>query len=280
MSDADTGRRPGGALAQQASFHLERFFWDAPDRLGVSGTFAGLGEAPSGEPVLVARAGDRELRLPAVADTMSGPPEDGPWQAQFAWQEAPVAFEAITLALGDELAVELPEPAASRPRFRRRMLEVRRIQRAPSASPRAGGVERLRLEAELLAATEQAREMTVVSERANDELARVRADLQAERERSAADARRFREALAQVGGSVEEEIAAERSAAAEVRTDLERVSAEVVVLRAELDRTRGETTAALDALSAARTATDESRADAERLLGRLTAIVDGLAPPQ
>src|SRR3954453_10226421 len=127
MADTDPAGRNGAGRGQHATFDLERFSWDAPDSLSLSGTFAGLGEIPDGEPVLVVRAADRELRLPAVAETVSGPPEDGQrWQARFAWQEAPVAFDAVTLALGEDLTVELPEPGASRPRFRRRSFEVRR----------------------------------------------------------------------------------------------------------------------------------------------------------
>src|SRR5690348_7919638 len=104
-ADSTSAGRHGATGAKRATFALERFSWVTPDRLELSGTFAGIGEAPGGEPVVVVRAADREVRLPAVAETVSGAPEDGrPWQAHFAWQEVPVAFESATLAFGDEMA--------------------------------------------------------------------------------------------------------------------------------------------------------------------------------
>src|SRR5690349_20356 len=116
-ADSTSAGRQGATRGQRATFDLERFSWGTPDRLEVSGTFAGIGDAPAGEPVLVVRAADREVRLPAVAETVTGPPADGrPWQAHFAWQEAPFAFETATLAVGEDMAIDLPEPGASRPR--------------------------------------------------------------------------------------------------------------------------------------------------------------------
>jgi hypothetical protein len=265
----------GGTRTQRATFELERFSWDAPDCLGVSGTFTGLGDAPEGEPVLLVCSGDRKLRLPAVAETLSGPPADGhPWQARFAWQEAPVAFDAVTLVLGEEVTIELPEPGATRRRFRRRTLEVRRAERAPvpvwgasateeaGSAPPAGDVERLRLEAEMLAAQQQAREMTVAAERANEELVRARADLEAERERSAADAQRFRESLAHVSDSIDETAAAERGVSAQLRTELEDAQTRVV----QRDAAIGELRRELEAAAAAR---GEAEAHAEALRDRI-----------
>jgi hypothetical protein len=332
MADGNFAGRATATRTQPATFDLDRFSWDAPDALGVAGTFAGLGELPHAEPVLVVRSADRELRLPAVADTVSGPPADGqPWRARFAWQEAPVAFDAVTLALGEDVTVELPEPGASRPRFRRKTLEVRRVERAPEAeaaepetaepeaappepqsepvaaqpddavatepqatSAPAAGVERLRLEANLLAAQEQAREMAVEVERTKDELARARADLDAERERSSADAQRYREGLARVSGSVEEAVAAERGAAAQLRVDVEQLQSRLTEHDAALDELRRER----DAIAAARDEAEnhagslrdridelertsaevvELRAELERKTGQTAAAVDALA---
>jgi hypothetical protein len=264
-AQSGSAERDGATPAQRATFDLERFTLGAPDRVELSGTFSGLGEATGGQPVLVVRADDREVRLPAVAETVSGPPADGrPWQAHFAWQEAPVAFDTAMLALGDNIAVDLPELGATRPRFRRRILEVRLLQSKPApaedepaaaddeasapAPPAAAALEQLRLEADLLAAEEQVREMTHALERANEELARARADLEIEREHRAADAERYREGLARISGSVEEVVADERSAAAQLRADL----------------------------ATARAAANETCADAERLRARLTTIVEAL----
>ena len=87
------------------TFELKRFVWATPDRLELAGTFGGLQDTPvDAAPVLVVRAGDNVHRLPAVADTLDGPPEAGRvWQAAFAWQDAPVAFGVAELHLGSGL---------------------------------------------------------------------------------------------------------------------------------------------------------------------------------
>jgi hypothetical protein len=100
------------ATSEVASFTLERFAWDAPDRLEVSGWFSGLDAAPSGEPTLIAYCGDEAHRLEAVSDSSSGPPKDGlRWRAIFAWQEVPVPFDAAVLELGADTRFELPGPS-------------------------------------------------------------------------------------------------------------------------------------------------------------------------
>jgi hypothetical protein len=87
-------------LAVDTTFELRRFAWGTPDRLELSGTFGGLPETPTGAaPVLVVQAGERVHRLPAVPDSLDGPPADGRvWQAQFAWQDPPVAFHGAELS--------------------------------------------------------------------------------------------------------------------------------------------------------------------------------------
>ena len=88
-------------------------------------------------------------RLEALPDTLSPPPEDGSlWSAEFAWREPPVAFDAALLQLGPEIAVELPEPGAERGLLH---AQVR-------GAPADRGVERVRREADLLAAQEEIRE--------------------------------------------------------------------------------------------------------------------------
>jgi hypothetical protein len=256
-----------------ATFELERFVWAAPDRLRVSGRFTGLGHAAPADPVLVVRGRDRMHRLQALPDSLSGPPEDGSlWSAEFAWQEPPVAFDAAKLELGPDIAVELPGPGAKRRWLRAQTLEVR------GATP-ASGAERVRLEAELLAAQEEIRELRAAAERAHEELARAREDLKTERDRQAGDAERFREGLARVRESAAEALAAEQSAAQqsesdlrEARTALEHAAAARIQAESEAETLRER----LAGLENARSAAEEARADGERMLSRLQAIRDAL----
>src|SRR4051794_14042963 len=263
----------------EATFALERFSWDAPDCLVVRGTFAGLGDPGAAEPTLVVHGGDREVRLRAAAEARSAPPEDGrPWQARFVWREPPIAFRAATLAIGEDVAVELPELGANGRESRRQTLPVRRGEAATAEPevPSAGGVERLRLEADLLAAREQVRELEVAAERANAEVARTRADLEAERERNAADAQRFRDNLARVSGSIEAAVAAERTTNAQLRRELE----EAQGLLAERDAAIDELERSREKAGPARAALAAAQKDAETLVARLTTIAEALGPPR
>ena len=260
-----------GGNQRAATFELERFVWGAPDRLEISGTFAGVGDPPAGSPVLVVRGNGDVHRLPAVLDSVSGPPADGHrWLAAFAWQEAPVAFDAAVLEFGDDFAVELPEPGARRQLFRHQVLEVRRpgaaaapAEAEPAAAP--VGADQVRLEAELLAAQEGVREASAALQRSEAELARAREDLSGERERTAADAERFRAGLARVQKSAADALAAKDTELDALRArvaELEEAGAEAGKLRSELERARG--------------AADEARTQTEELLERLTAIRDTL----
>lgn len=280
-------REEKGPANKAATFELERFAWGAPDRLELSGSFVGLPAPPADAPVLVVRGAERTHRLPPAADSAIGTPEDGqPWRAEFAWQEVPEVFDVAQLQLGGEIVVDLPAPGEAQPQS----LEVRHARSeddAGAAQPSqvatpATGAERLRLESELLAAREAAGELRVDAERAREELARARADLESERERRAADAERFRDGLARVQESAEgalseagdairtrdaalEELRAELDLAAAARTEAESAAADAEALR---DR--------VDGLESARSDAEEARADAERLLARLTTIRDAL----
>jgi hypothetical protein len=275
MSTSDTSSTP------IPTFALERFAWDAPDRLEVSGWFSGLRHAPANPPVLLLRGSERTHRLPAVPNGGSpSPHEDGQrWRATFTWLQAPEAFETAELELGAGIAVELPEPRPEREAFGDRVLAVRRsgdaAEHAWDRPAPSGGTERVRLEAELLVAAETARDLRSAVRRSADELTRARDDLEAERERRTADAERFREGIERVRGSAEEALAAEQGAAQRLELELRDAHAEIAALRervAVLERTGEE---------APRLAT-EARAEAERLLDRLIAIEssldDGRAP--
>src|SRR4051794_24327087 len=113
MSGASNGSQaPGMAVESGATFDLDRFTWAAPDRLELSGRFAGIHDPP-GDAVLVVRGLDRVQRLPAVPDTRP-PDPSGRWHASFAWLEAPAAFDGATLELGEDLVVDLPAPRSRR----------------------------------------------------------------------------------------------------------------------------------------------------------------------
>jgi hypothetical protein len=258
-------------LTAAPTFELKRFAWATPDRLELSGTFGGLPATPaSASPVLVVRAGESVHRLPSVPDSLHGPPEPGRvWQAQFAWQDAPVAFDVAELQLGADLVVALPEPSAKRRLGRARMLEVRIAQtRAADARPETIEIVRgsgkpaeathehempdreaasVGSQVELLAAQEEVREVRVALDQTRAELARSRDDLQAEREGRGGDSERFREGLAKVRESAEKALAVEQSATRELGTDLRQAHDAIEAKDASLETLQGRLEAAVAA---------------------------------
>jgi DNA repair exonuclease SbcCD ATPase subunit len=254
---AGGGGRPSDT-ADGMTFSLERFAWGAPDRLEVSGTFAGMHDPPPDAPELVVRGRERIHRLRALPDRVSGPPEDGElWWAEFAWQEPPEAFDGAELQFGGAFVVELPalDDLESSTELA--------VQSREPAQP--AGAERLRLEAQLLASQEEVRELRAAADRLQEELTRARDDLRAEHERHEVDAERFREGLARVQRSAEDAIAEAQGAIQERDAALEQA-------RAEAEALRGQRAGVDDA----RRAADEARADLEAMVGRLTAIRDAL----
>lgn len=253
----------------EISFELDQFMWRGPDRLQLSGTFVGLRDAPAEPPVLELSGPHETQRLPAVDGTVSGPPADGQaWSAEFAWQEPPVPFAVAALHFGDAMVVELPEPGSKGFRFRRHALKVQVAEPAePSAEPAepaetpvpgepVAATDQVRLEAQLLVAQDEARELRAALETSREELARARADLESERARHAEDAQRFRDGLAHVQESAE-------AALAQMRGELE----EAVVARGQADER-------MAAFETTKGEAEAARTEAERLLGRLTAMRD------
>jgi hypothetical protein len=245
-------------------FELDRFAWGAPDRLELSGTFVGLRDVPRDDPVLVLRGAERTHRLAVLPDSLDGSPEDGQrWRAAFAWKEAPTAFEVAELEFGGDISIELPEPRARR--WRRQVLEVRqaraerdgRSARGPREDVISGAAaESVRLQAELLAAQAEVREVHAVMQQTEAELTRAREDLEAERARHAADAGRFREGLESVRGSAEEALAVEQSAAQQLDLDLREAQDVIEAKDAGLEHLRDE----LDAAAAARSQAESDAA--------------------
>jgi hypothetical protein len=281
-----SGNQIPAPLTPAPTFELKRFAWATPDRLELSGTFGGMQDAPAdAAPMLVVRAGDRVHRLPAVPDSLSGPPEDGKvWQAHFAWQDAPVAFDVAELQLGAGLVVELPEPGAKRRLLRAQVLEVRAAQargadarretieivRAPGPPAEVtrereipdGGAPSVGSQVELLSAQEEVRELRVAMQLTEAELTRAREDLRAERERRAGDSERFREGLAKVRESAEKALAAEQSATQRLGTELREAREAIEAKDAALETLRGQ----LEAAAAAQTQAEaKAREEAEAL---------------
>jgi hypothetical protein len=304
----DQSRPARTPLTAAPTFELERFEWGAPDRLEVSGTFGGLRDVPAdGSPVLVVRAGERMHRLPAIPDSLAGPPEEGRlWRSAFAWQDAPVAFDVAELQLGADIVVELPKAGAKRRLSRHRVLEVRtaragvggdlrrvtegaardaRVERASEQSDRqgrreragppredsspGGGAERVGSQVELLAAQEQVREVQAAMQQTQEELTRARDDLRAERDRHAGDRERFREGLAKVQESAEEALAVEQSATQQLGCDLREAKDAIEAKDAALEELSGQ----LEAAVAARTqAESKARAEIDALRERMAVL--------
>ena len=228
---------------------------------------------------------DGTHRLPAIGDSVAGPPADGArWAAAFAWQELPVAFDRARLELGAGLAVELPGPGEAADG---RSLPVERPHQGNGAAPPVGEVlryaadvdgaaGRMRLEAQLLDAQEQLEEARAAARRAEEELARSQADLTAEREGRASDAERFRDGLTKVRSSAEEALGAaaaartqaDGQAQAEIAAlreqvgDLEQAGAESAGLRSELEQARAETARVQSELEQVRMEIDTARDEA------------------
>jgi chromosome segregation ATPase len=268
-------------------FELARFAWGGPDRLELAGRFVGLSDLPADAPTLVISGANGVHRLPVVPASLSGPPEDGGrWEAEFAWQEAPVAFDAATLEFGDTVVVELPEPSARRTRARRQILRVSRERSqeeqpihsepepAEDRSPReeiaqANGVQQLRAQAELLATEEALRDARANLQRSQEELTRARDDLESERELRKLDGKRFRQNLAEMSAAAERALATQQSAVRELGAELRDARAMMDAKDAAL----ADLNAMLDATAANRAeAESEARAEIDALRERVAAL--------
>jgi hypothetical protein len=265
-------------MANSPTFELARFVWEAPDRLELSGRFTGLPDAPADDPILVVNGVDGTHRLPVVADRLSGPPEDGRrWDAAFAWQEAPVAFEDAKLVFGAEMVVELPGPAPSRMRSRRQMLPVT-LERGQEQAATAGaedaeaaephdGVQHLRVHADLLATQETLHETRSELQWTQEALNRARTDLASERQLRRADTERFRQGLAELRDAAAQALSDHQSAEKRLGAELRDARGTIEAKDAALEKLGGELEAAV-----AKHAEAESEAAAE-----ITALRERLA---
>jgi hypothetical protein len=240
-------------MTADAAFALERFAWEGPDRLTVSGWFSGLAPETIHAPVLVLRGEDRVRRLAAAPDGAAVPPADGArWSATFPWEEPPEAFHAATLELGSELAIPLPEPA---PEQRAPGDEVLRVRVAGDDATSAG--DRLRLQTELLAAEEQLEELRAALARATGDLQRSREDLLDERRRHAVDAERYRDGLAQVRAAADSAMAEVRESVEGERSRAEELARRLAKAHAPVAKARADTSLLLELLTSLERALDE-----------------------
>jgi hypothetical protein len=199
------------------TFELRRFGWATPDRLEVAGRFAGLGDEATGDPVLMLRGSDGTHRLFAVRGTAADEAsDDEEWRAVFAWQETPAPFDVAQLELGNELLVDLPAPSGDDAGERDpELLDVRR----------RGAQDRLRMRAQMLDTDSRLAEALAQQARSDEELARARADLAAERAGRADDAEVFRARLTAIEKEADEVVSEARAEAGALRARLEQLTA-------------------------------------------------------
>jgi hypothetical protein len=194
-------------MTADTAFALERFAWEGPDRLALSGWFSGPAPGPAASPVLVLHGNECARRLsvdPYGEESL--PADGGHWSVTFAWDEPPEAFDAAELELNG-LVVPLPGPS---PQSRARGEQVLAPRERSGGDP-AAARDRLKLQGELLAAQEELAEVRAALERATEELSRARQDLEDERRRHGSDAERYRAGLAQVHAAAEQTVAEARA---------------------------------------------------------------------
>jgi HAMP domain-containing protein len=264
---------PVQSKAAPAVFLLERFAWDGPDRLRVSGRWE-PGESPTTEPaMLVVRSGDATHRLPALAEPCADSRGDGRrWSATFAWPHGPAAFEGAVLEIGGELIIELPQPRPKRLRRSHRRLQVRCADHTNGSSP-AGAIAGVAHEAELVLAREEILSLRASVERLEQQLDRACVDVESERRGRSADAESFRHSLADLRTTAEQALEAERITARRLGRELEEARQRLADQDAQLTELQRVATDA----DRQRSVIDSARAQTEQLLAELTALRDTLA---
>ena len=143
------------------SFAVERFGWVSDDRLELAGRWSGLRGHRFLRPTLDLHVDGRHRRLLALLEHKPWAADDGEeWVAAFGWQGEPVQVDGAELAVGPDLAIELPPPVGGRP-------PASDDASRPSAELLAAGRPRAEIELELSEAREEA-------ERLGHELERLR----------------------------------------------------------------------------------------------------------
>ena len=143
------------------TFEVERFGWLSDDRLELAGRWSGLRGHRFLRPTLDLHVDGRHRRLLALLEHKPWAADDGEeWVAAFGWQGEPLQVDGAELAVGPDLAIELPPPSGGRP-------PSSDDSSRPSAELLAAGRPRAEIELELSAAREEA-------ERLGRELERLR----------------------------------------------------------------------------------------------------------
>jgi hypothetical protein len=197
------------ATTPQVTFEVERFGWVSDDRLEITGRWSGLRGHRFLRPTLDIQVDGRHRRLLALLEHKPWAADDGDeWIAAFPWQGEPLQVDGAELALGPDLAVELPPPAGGR-------AAPADDASRPSAELLAAGRPRAEIELELSAAREE-------GERLARELERLRATHAARIEEVQQRLSGEREAVVELKGELE---AARKASADSEAENADRISA-------------------------------------------------------
>jgi hypothetical protein len=259
------------ARSTGVSFEVERFAWSDGGRLEVVGRWYGIRGRRFLRPTLDVEVDGSPRRMLALLEHKPWAADDGDeWVAAFEWSGEPVDLPGAELAVGPELAVELPPPSGAPARKTRPgRQEGQRFEARP---PRAQA-----LEAELATAraeTEELRDRLAAETRAREEDAAALAAAAAERDAAAAG----RDAVT----AQRDAALAERDAAIAARdaAQAERDAAVAQAANAASEREKAvrERAAVEHELAATAQARDKARAERNEWLTRARAAADEHGP--
>jgi hypothetical protein len=262
----------------RVTFEVERFAWLEGGRLEVVGRWFGIRGRRFLRPTLDVDVDGEPRRMLALLEHKPWAADDGEkWIAAFEWTGEPVALEAAELAVGSDLAVELPAPSgAPRPKRRARATADRLEARPPRTQA---------LEAELAAARAEAEELRgelTAERRTREKLAEEVRELRRERadgQTAATELEKARDAaLAErdAASAERDSSVAEREAAVAER---EAARAEAAAAASEREKAIRERAALEHELTAAQQARDKARQERNAWLTRARAAADKDGPP-
>ena len=261
----------GGTVAPTArsattSFDLERFEWTAPDRLEVAGRWFGMRGLRFMRPTLDLQADGARHRLLALLEHKPWAAEEGElWVAAFPWDGDRPKLTAVELAVGPNLAVELPVPGGTRKsNGRSRKPPKRAPARAEPSRERLVQEARQAREERDLAFRERDAALAMRENAVSERNAAVRAQREVLKARDAATAARD-DTLGELD-SVREELDAAFAARSEALSQLESV-------RAELDSVREEIEPAVAARGAAMSEVESAMAERDEAIAGRGAVL-------